>query len=156
VTATHLTQGALRSLPSHTVVVRKGRFRLVAYQRERAGPRYGHVFSCRIAIGAPGHLTPSGPHILTGKECPPTYTAPNEDWARDAGYAPGVELAPDDPANPIRGAFLWLGAEGVGIHGTPNLLSLGTRASHGCIRVRAEDAVTLYRLLPLGSQVVVL
>jgi murein L,D-transpeptidase YafK len=45
--------------------------------------------------------------------------------------------------------------EGIGIHGTNNPASLGTRASAGCIRMANADVAWLYRLLPLGTVVTI-
>ncbi len=42
-----------------------------------------------------------------------------------------------------------------GIHGTNKPESIGQNASHGCIRLRVQDAETLYALLPGGVQVVI-
>ncbi len=135
------------------IVVRKRRFSLTLY---REGPDgYTKDFSCRCATGAPGFSTPTGPFVIQKKESPPTYTAPNSLWARAAGYRPGDKLGWDDPANPLRGAFLWITDGGVGIHGTPNVLSLGSRASHGCIRVKEEDALYLFEHVEVGTPVVV-
>lgn len=140
-------------LPERLITVRKRRFRLTVHKRD------GHTFrvehQCRIAIGAPGNSTPSGIYAVHRKESPPTYTAPNTGWAQASGYTPGVKLESDDPANPLRGAFLFLDDSGVGIHGTANLLSLGTKASHGCVRVSEEDALLLYERCALGTPVVV-
>ncbi len=47
---------------------------------------------------------------------------------------------------------LYLG-DGYGIHGTDAPNSIGHAASHGCVRVRNEDAELLYRLVPLGTVV---
>lgn len=42
-----------------------------------------------------------------------------------------------------------------GIHGTNQPGSIGSRVSHGCIRMNSKDAETLYRLAPLGTKVVI-
>jgi L,D-transpeptidase-like protein len=47
---------------------------------------------------------------------------------------------------------LYLG-DGYGIHGTDEPLSIGRAASHGCVRLRNEDAELLYRLVPIGTVV---
>jgi hypothetical protein len=47
---------------------------------------------------------------------------------------------------------LYLG-DGYGIHGTDAPSSIGRGASHGCVRVRNEDAETLYRIVPVGTPV---
>ena len=42
-----------------------------------------------------------------------------------------------------------------GIHGTNKPESIGRNASHGCIRLRVQDAEALYALLPGGVRVVI-
>jgi lipoprotein-anchoring transpeptidase ErfK/SrfK len=44
---------------------------------------------------------------------------------------------------------------GAGIHGTDVLSSLGTAASHGCIRMTIPDVIDLYNQTPLGTPVYV-
>ena len=47
---------------------------------------------------------------------------------------------------------LYLG-DGYGLHGTDVPSSIGRAASHGCVRLRNEDAELLYRVVPLGTPV---
>ena len=42
-----------------------------------------------------------------------------------------------------------------GIHGTNKPDSIGANASHGCIRMRVQDAEELYALVPNGTKVVI-
>lgn len=42
---------------------------------------------------------------------------------------------------------------GYGIHGTDEPESIGTAASHGCIRMYNEDVIELYDIVPLGTVV---
>ncbi len=42
---------------------------------------------------------------------------------------------------------------GYGIHGTDQPASIGTAASHGCIRMLNEDVIELYDIVPLGTEV---
>lgn len=42
-----------------------------------------------------------------------------------------------------------------GVHGTNAPSSIGQSASHGCIRLRAQDAERLYSMVPYGTRVVV-
>ena len=44
---------------------------------------------------------------------------------------------------------------GVGIHGTSQEWSIGTRASHGCIRMRVADVIDLYPRVPVGTPVLI-
>ena len=43
----------------------------------------------------------------------------------------------------------------VGIHGTGQEYSVGSRASHGCIRMRVRDVIDLYPRVPLGTPVLI-
>ena len=58
----------------------------------------------------------------------------------------------DDPSNPIKAR--WLGIyDGVGIHGTSDDASIGSNASHGCIRMHVADVEKLYDQVPVGTAV---
>ena len=46
-------------------------------------------------------------------------------------------------------------ANGVGIHGTGQEWSIGSRASHGCIRMRVSDVKDLYPRVPVGATVLI-
>jgi hypothetical protein len=45
------------------------------------------------------------------------------------------------------------GASGLGIHGTSDESSIGTKCSNGCIRLKNEDVIELYDFMQLGSRV---
>jgi lipoprotein-anchoring transpeptidase ErfK/SrfK len=56
--------------------------------------------------------------------------------------------------NPLKAR--WMGiVNGVGIHGTGEPSSIGTRASHGCIRMTVPDVVDLYPRVPVGTPVLI-
>ena len=60
--------------------------------------------------------------------------------------------SPAGPDNPIKAR--WLGIfDGAGIHGTDELYSLGTAASHGCIRMAIPDVKQVYDEVPVGAPV---
>lgn len=43
--------------------------------------------------------------------------------------------------------------DGYALHGTNAPTSIGTSVSHGCVRLRDEDAETLFRIVPVGTPV---
>jgi lipoprotein-anchoring transpeptidase ErfK/SrfK len=43
--------------------------------------------------------------------------------------------------------------DGFLLHGTPHKASIGTAATHGCIRLRDEDIAWLYDMIPVGAHV---
>jgi lipoprotein-anchoring transpeptidase ErfK/SrfK len=109
------------------------------------------VRSYRVAVGAAGYETPRGMHRVLSKQRNPAWHAPNRPWAGDLA---GQTIPAGDPRNPLKAAFIALGG-GVGFHGTANLSSIGTAASHGCIRMRVPDVLSLYRNVPVGTPVLV-
>ena len=45
--------------------------------------------------------------------------------------------------------------QGIGIHGTHDPLSIGTRATEGCIRLRNDDLEKLHLLVKVGTTVII-
>ena len=146
----------VRVRPSVTVAVLKRRAgTFVSVDRGskivRLFKRLRVVRSYRVAVGAAGYETPRGLHRVQSKQRNPAWHAPNRPWAGDLA---GQTIPPGDPRNPLKAAFIALGG-GVGFHGTANLASIGTAASHGCIRMRVPDVLSLYRNVPVGTPVLV-
>ncbi len=50
---------------------------------------------------------------------------------------------------------LYLDAPGIRIHGTYDADSIGTYASHGCIRMYLDDAEELFGIVPVGTRVLI-
>jgi lipoprotein-anchoring transpeptidase ErfK/SrfK len=50
---------------------------------------------------------------------------------------------------------MYLNAPGIRIHGTWDDSSIGTAASHGCIRMHVQDSEELYPLVLIGTPVLV-
>ena len=64
----------------------------------------------------------------------------------------------DDPRRRSRQSprARWIGfAGGVGFHGTDNPGSIGSAASHGCVRMHVRDVVRLYEWVHIGTPVYV-
>jgi lipoprotein-anchoring transpeptidase ErfK/SrfK len=104
-----------------------------------------------VAVGAAGFETPAGLRYVIYKDKNPSWTAPNRPWA--APYQ-GQTFPPGDPRNPLRAWFIALG-DGIGIHGTSEEWTVGTSASHGCIRMHASDVDQVAKLTPVGTPVLI-
>jgi L,D-transpeptidase catalytic domain len=113
--------------------------------------RLRHVRTFRVAVGAAGYATPAGLHHVLSRQVNPTWYAPNRPWA---GALAGQAIPPGDPRNPLKARFIALGG-GVGFHGTSDLASIGTAASHGCIRMTIPDVIALYNRTPVGTPVLI-
>ena len=128
--------------PDYITVDRKG-FRLRHYRRLRL------VKSYRIAIGQVGFDTPIGLYHLQNKAINPAWNVPEKSWA---GELAGRVIPSSSPDNPIKAR--WMGIyDGAGIHGTEETGSLGSAASHGCIRMAVPEVKELYRRVEVGTPV---
>jgi lipoprotein-anchoring transpeptidase ErfK/SrfK len=90
----------------------------------------------------------------------PKWTPPKEMIERDPSKAKWANGMPGGPENPLGARALYLYQNGndtlFRIHGTTEPLSIGKRASSGCIRMVNQDVIELYRRVPIGSRVLVL
>ena len=109
------------------------------------------VRSYRVAVGQADYPTPNGLFAIQSKQVNPVWSVPNSPWA---GELAGTTVSGGSAANPLRAR--WMGiAGGVGIHGTGQSDSIGTRASHGCIRMHVHDVIELFDRVPLGTPVLI-
>jgi lipoprotein-anchoring transpeptidase ErfK/SrfK len=90
----------------------------------------------------------------------PKWTPPKEMIERSPEKAKWKNGMPGGPENPLGSRALYLFQNGndtlYRIHGTAEPMSIGKNASSGCIRMVNQDAVQLYRRVPVGSKVIVL
>jgi lipoprotein-anchoring transpeptidase ErfK/SrfK len=101
-----------------------------------------------VAVGQEGLETPEGLYHIQDKQVEPTWNVPNSAWA---GSLAGQSIPPG-PSNPLKAR--WMGIfEGAGIHGTEETSSLGTAASHGCVRMSIEDVEDLYDRVEVGTPI---
>ena len=120
-------------------------FRLRLFKRLKFVKSYG------VAVGQPAYPTPRGLFAIANKAVNPPWTAPNSPWA---GAYRNETVAGGSAENPLKAR--WMGiANGVGIHGTGEPGSIGSRASHGCIRMTVPDVIDLYPRVPVGTPVLI-
>ena len=101
-----------------------------------------------VAVGMEGLETPEGLYAIQEKEENPVWNVPESDWA---GSLAGQTIPPG-PSNPIKAR--WMGIyEGAGIHGTEETESLGSAASHGCVRMAIPDVEELYDQVEVGTPI---
>jgi lipoprotein-anchoring transpeptidase ErfK/SrfK len=138
------TRGLARAYGT-IVTIDRGNFKLRLFKRLKLSKTYG------VAVGAPGYPTPTGRFSIANKAVNPAWTAPDSPWA--GAYR--NEVVPGGSAeNPLKAR--WMGiVNGVGIHGTGAPWSIGTAASHGCIRMTVPDVIDLYPRVPVGTPVVI-
>ena len=109
------------------------------------------VKSYSVAVGQPAYPTPTGSFSIVNMQMDPTWLPPNSDWAKNATpIPPGTD-------NPLGTRWMGTSASGVGIHGVPPSEegSIGSYASHGCIRMHNVDAVELFERVVVGMPVII-
>jgi lipoprotein-anchoring transpeptidase ErfK/SrfK len=105
-----------------------------------------------IAVGRQGLETPAGLYDVQWKETNPSWHVPNSSWA---GALAGKTIPPG-PDDPIKARWMAFNG-GAGIHGIDpsEYGSIGHDASHGCVRMRIPDVVSLYARTPVHTPVYV-
>src|SRR5882757_238188 len=101
-----------------------------------------------VAVGQEGLETPEGLYEIQAKEENPIWHVPESDWAGDLAG----QTIPPGPSNPIKARWLAI-FEGAGIHGTEETASLGSAASHGCVRMAIADVEELYDEVEVGTPI---
>ena len=141
----NVTFANLSRVYNTVVTIDRDNFKLRLFKALKFRKGYG------IAVGMAGLDTPAGRYAIQNKQVDPAWHVPNSAWA---GSLAGQVIPGGAPNNPLRAR--WLGiANGVGIHGTAEDWSIGTRASHGCIRMHVSDVIDLYARVPVGSPVLI-
>ena len=125
------------------LVVNRGSFQMTLYKGLEQAKTYS------VAIGAVGFDTPTGLYHIQNKAINPAWSVPNSDWA---GELAGQVIPGGTPQNPLKAR--WMGIyDGAGIHGTDATGSIGSAASHGCIRMLIPDVIELYDQVPVGAPI---
>jgi lipoprotein-anchoring transpeptidase ErfK/SrfK len=125
------------------IIVHRDQFQLTLYTQLKPAKTYS------IAVGQVGLETPAGLYHIQNKAVNPAWNVPNSSWAGDLA---GTVVPGGSPENPLKAR--WMGIfDGAGIHGTDAINSIGTAASHGCIRMRIPDVIELYDRVPVGAPV---
>ncbi len=144
-TAPKVTNQELAKQNQTVLIVDKSRFTVKLYKDLKLSKTY------KVAIGQAAYPTPTGQFAIQNKQVNPVWSVPNSPWA---GELAGTTVQGGTAANPLKAR--WMGVtDGVGFHGTSDNGSIGTAASHGCLRMRVADIIDLFPRVPVGSKVVI-
>jgi hypothetical protein len=125
----------------HTIVVDLSELELTLYEGLR------RVKSYPVAAGSAQYPTPTGEWTVWDKRENPVWINP----APDGWGASMPDMIPGGPSNPLGTRALYLDAPGIRIHGTSASYSIGSYASHGCVRMLMADVEELYDIVPIGT-----
>lgn len=109
------------------------------------------VDSWEVATGTGGFPTPTGERVVELKRYLPSWYNPAPDgWGRSMPRSIGP-----GPYNPLGvRAINWSGGDAIRFHGTADEGSIGTPASHGCVRLTNDDVVDLYERVHVGARII--
>ncbi len=140
-----INAAAARKTVSTVITIKQSTFTLRLFKHQKVVRTY------KVAVGQSGYPTPNGRFAIQSKQINPVWSVPNSPWA---GELAGSTVGGGSAANPLKAR--WMGVSGsVGIHGTGQDYSIGTRASHGCIRMHVSDVKLLYRRVSIGTPVLI-
>lgn len=98
------------------------------------------VKSYPVAVGSTAFRTPLGNREMSQIIWNPWWLPP------DSGWAKGASPTPPGPNNPLGPVKMDLGSA-ILFHGTNKPKSIGTAASHGCMRMNSNDAKEFARFI---------
>jgi lipoprotein-anchoring transpeptidase ErfK/SrfK len=143
VTHPKVTEADLANKYPVLLIADRSNFKLRLYKKLQLVKEY------TVAVGALGFDTPAGLYHIQNKQVDPAWHVPDSDWAGDLA---GTVVPGGVPENPLKAR--WMGIyDGAGIHGTDQTYSLGSAASHGCIRMAIPDVIELYDQVPVGAPI---
>lgn len=132
-----------KKYPAYIIVDRKAHA-LRFYQHLKLADTYP------IAVGKAGLETPAGLYAVQWREVNPPWRVPNSPWAGDLAG----KTIPPGPDDPIKARWMAFNG-GAGIHGIDpsEYGSIGHDASHGCVRMRIPDVISVYARSDVGTPV---
>ena len=96
-----------------------------------------------VAIGQDAYPTPVGSFQIKRIVWNPSWRPPpGSDWARGK-----TAKGPGDPDNPMKVVKIFFQEPDYYIHGTDAVESLGSAASHGCLRMSPEEVADLAKMI---------
>jgi L,D-transpeptidase YbiS len=114
-------------------------------------PLGAHIIRAKIGEGAPTNAVFIG-RRQTGEICTPALMEkfPNRDWILTRIlWLSGTELGKNRLSNvDTMQRYIY-------IHGTPDTIDMTVADSHGCIRMRNDDIIALFDLVPVGTSVLI-
>jgi lipoprotein-anchoring transpeptidase ErfK/SrfK len=128
------------------ILVRTNENRLYHYENGSLAKTYS------VATGTAQYPTPKGRFSIVLKRFRPTWVNPDP-----GGWGASLPASiPPGPGNPLGTRALNINSPGIRIHGTSNLGSLGTAASHGCIRMSIAESEALFDRVEQGTPVIII
>jgi murein L,D-transpeptidase YcbB/YkuD len=96
-----------------------------------------------VAVGQDGYPTPVGSFTIDKIVWNPSWRPPPDaDWAKGK-----TAKGPGEPGNPMKVVKIFFQEPDYYIHGTGDVESLGSAASHGCLRMDPKEVADLAKII---------
>jgi lipoprotein-anchoring transpeptidase ErfK/SrfK len=96
-----------------------------------------------VAVGQDGYPTPVGSFTISKIVWNPSWKPPPDaDWAKGK-----TAKGPGEPGNPMKVVKIFFQEPDYYIHGTGDVESLGSAASHGCLRMDPKEVAELAKII---------
>jgi lipoprotein-anchoring transpeptidase ErfK/SrfK len=116
------------NIPARTIVAQRGDSTLETFA---------------VAVGQERYPTPTGTFMIKKMIWNPSWRPPP-----DAAWAKGKKAkGPGEPGNPMKVVKIFFHEPDYYIHGTGDVESLGSAASHGCLRMDPEQVAELAKII---------
>lgn len=113
------------------------------------------IVSYAVAVGTARTPTPAGEYWVEGMRHKPTWYPPASIRREYAAKGKVLgKVVPPGRGNPLGDWFVRL-QNSIGIHGTNQPRSIGSAASHGCIRMHDADVAELVEALRKGDRITI-
>ena len=132
-----MAQTVVQTAPKRTIVVSLEDRKLALLENGQVKKVYA------VAVGRASTPSPVGTFVIERRVINPTYIH-------------NGKVVPAGPGNPVGTRWMGLSIHGYGIHGTNEPHSIGSAASHGCIRMAKADLEEFYPLVQVGDTVVLI
>ena len=150
------TRFVLPNAPRKGIVLNIPEMRLYYYPTPKKGEQ-PVVMTFPVGTGREGWTTPLGSMSVTAKQKDPIwYPTASVRAEHEAEGDPLPRAVPPGIDNPLGEYALRLSKPEYLIHGTHKPAGVGLRVSHGCMRLFPEDIETLYKIVPIGTPVLVI
>lgn len=102
----------------------------------------GALRTFNVAVGTPDYPTPTGSFTIRKIVWNPSWIPPDSKWAKKE-----TPKGPGEKGNPMKVAKIFFKEPDYYIHGTGWTNSLGSAASHGCLRMHPDEVAELAQFL---------
>ena len=133
-------------LPGRSLKVNKAKFNILVNKTKNT-----------LALKKSGGETIKTYTVSTGKDfSTPTGTFKIEEkLVSPVWYKVGAIVEPDSAEYELGSRWMGISLEGYGIHGTNDDSTIGKHITKGCVRMRNEDVIELFAIVPTGTEVVI-